>query len=110
MYSLFFLRLGVGIIFIYHSVPKLQNPSKMASGMGWTSMQVLALGMLEFISALAIIGGIGSRIASLILMAIMLGAMYHKMKKWNVPFMSLNSTGWEFDFILFMANLTIYLN
>ena len=81
----------------------------MAQGMGWTSTQVLGLGMLEFMGALGLIGGVGVRISSLALSAVMLGAIYHKMKKWNVPFMSSNSTGWEFDFLLLCANLTIYL-
>ena len=109
MSGLFFLRLGVGAIFIYHAVPKLKDPKMMAGAMGWTAGQVLGLGIIEFMSALAILGGVGTRFASLALMVIMLGAIYHKIKKWHVPFMAQNGTGWEFDFLLFLANLTIYL-
>jgi len=107
--GLFFLRLAVGAIFIYHSVPKLKDPKSMASGIGWTPTQVLGLGIVEFISALSILGGIAIKFSALILMIVMLGAIYHKIKKWHIPFMGTSSTGWEFDFLLFCASLTIYL-
>lgn len=103
------LRFGVAVIFIYHAVPKLKDPKAMAGGMGWGSQQVMGLGILEFMSALAILGGIGVKLGSLILMAVMAGAMFHKIKTWHIPFMAHDKTGWEFDFLLFLANLTIYL-
>lgn len=109
MSGLFFLRFGVAAVFIYHAVPKLQNPKPMASGTGWSVGQVVGLGLVEFISALAVLGGVGTKYGSLALMVVMAGAMYHKIGKWRVPFMSTNSTGWELDFLLFLANLTIYL-
>ena len=110
MYSgLFFLRLAVAVIFIYHAVPKLREPQKMASAMGWTVSQILGLGIIEFMSAVAVISGVATKLGAFALMVIMIGAMYHKIKKWNISFMAHNGTGWEFDFILFLANLTIYL-
>lgn len=109
MSTLFFLRFGVAAIFIYHAVPKLKDAKMMANAMGWSVGQVIGLGIIEFMSALAILGGIGTRFASLALMAVMVGAMYYKIKKWNIPFSANDKTGWEFDFILFLANLTIYL-
>jgi len=107
--GLFLLRLAVGSIFIYHSLPKLKEPKAMAGGIGWTSNQVFGLGIIEFICGLSIIGGIGVQLVSAVLAVIMLGAIYHKIKKWNVPFMSHSSTGWEFDMLLLAANLTLYL-
>lgn len=107
--GLFFLRFAVAVIFIYHSIPKLKDPKVMASGIGWTPTQVLGLGMAEFMSALGILGVIATKFSALVLMVVMLGAIYHKIRKWHIPFMGLNNTGWEFDFILFCANLTIYL-
>ena len=88
--SLFFLRLGVAVIFIVHSVPKLKDPKKMAGGMGWSSGQVLGLGIVEFVSALSILGGVGTRFATMALMVVMAGAMYHKISKWKVHFMAGN--------------------
>jgi len=107
--SLFFLRLAVGIIFMYHAAPKLQDPKKMAGQLGLLHGQVFALGLLEFLSAIALISGVAVKGAAFALILVMLGAIYHKIKKWNVPFMSANSTGWEFDFMLLAANITIYL-
>lgn len=107
---LFLLRLGVGAVFIYHAIPKLKEPKTMAAAMGWTAPQMLGLGTIEFMAGLGLIGGVAVNISSLALSAVMIGAIYHKIYKWHVPFMSLNSTGWELDFLLLCASLTIYLN
>jgi uncharacterized membrane protein YphA (DoxX/SURF4 family) len=110
MYSeLFLLRLAVGVIFIFHAVPKLRDSNKMAGAMGWMPGQILGLGLVEFISAIGLIGGLAVRFSALLLSAVMVGAIYHKMKKWHVPFMSPTTTGWEFDFMILAATLTIYL-
>ncbi len=109
MNTLFLLRVVVGIIFIFHAMPKLKDPGKMASGMGWMPGQVLGLGLIEFISSIGLIGGLAVRFSALLLSAVMIGSIYHKIKKWNVPFMAHDKTGWEFDFILLAANLTLYL-
>ena len=102
------LRLAVGSIFVCHSVPKLRDPQKMASGMGGSLNQVFGLGIIEFISGLTLIGGVGIKMASFALAVVMLGALYHKIKKWHVPFVSTNSTGWEFDMLLLAVTLTLY--
>lgn len=109
MGGLVFLRWAVAAIFIVHSVPKLKEPKGMASAMGWAPNQVLALGLVEFISALGIAGGIGVKLSAFLLMCVMCGAIYHKMYKWNVPFKSDKTTGWEFDLILLAANLTLFI-
>ena len=107
--GLFLLRLAVGVIFIYHSTPKLRDAKSMAPGFGWMPGQVLALGVVEFIGSIGLIGGLAVKFSAFLLSIIMLGAIYHKIKKWHVPFMSHNSTGWEFDFVILSALLTIYL-
>jgi uncharacterized membrane protein YphA (DoxX/SURF4 family) len=110
MYSgLFFLRLAVGLIFIYHAVPKLQDPKRMAGGLGWSQGQVFGLGIIEFMCSVAILAGVSAKVAAFVLMLVMVGAIYHKIKKWNIPFMAHDKTGWEFDFLLLAATLTIYL-
>lgn len=106
--GLFLLRLAVGVIFIYHAIPKLREPKSMASAIGWNFNQVLGLGIMEFIGGLSLIGGVGTQFSALVLAVIMTGAIYHKIKKWHVPFMAPNATGWEFDLVLLAANLTIF--
>jgi len=108
--GLFLLRFAVGAIFIYHAVPKLREPENMAKALGWASPQVVGLGIIEFMCALGLIGGLATHISSLVLAVVMAVAIYHKKSLWKVPFMSHNSTGWEFDFLLLFANITIYLN
>ncbi|OGN08134.1 MAG: hypothetical protein A3J46_06325 [Candidatus Yanofskybacteria bacterium RIFCSPHIGHO2_02_FULL_41_11] len=108
--DLFFLRLAIGGIFIYHALPKLTKPNIMASGMGWSNSRVFALGMVEFISSLGIIGGIAIKLSALLLSLVMIGAIYFKARKWKMPFMAQNATGWEFDLILLASSLTIYIN
>ena len=81
----------------------------MAHGLGWSMGQVVGLGILEFMSALSILGNVGARFGAAILMMVMVEAMYYKIVKWHVPFMAQSATGWEFDFLLFCASLTIYL-
>ena len=107
--SLFFLRFAVAVIFIYHAIPKLKDPKAMAMGMGWSRGQALGLGIVEFISALGILGGVGVRFSAFLLMTVMIGAMYHKMFKWHVPFMARDKTGWELDFLILLSLFTIYL-
>jgi uncharacterized membrane protein YphA (DoxX/SURF4 family) len=37
----------------------------------------------------------------------MLGALWHKMFKWKIPFLAADKTGWEFDFILLGAAIAL---
>ena len=107
-HELFLLRIVVAVIFLVHSIPKLRDPGSMASGIGWKPAQVIGLGLVEFVSALGLLGGIAIQLSSLLLMMVMAGAIYFKIKKWEVPFWAKNATGWEFDLLLLAANFTIF--
>lgn len=104
------LRVVLGIIFIQHAVPKLRDPKSLAASLGWHMNQVYALGIVEFIGALGLIGGVNVRLSALVLSIVMVGAIYHKIAKWKVPFSSTGGTGWEFDLMILAANMTLYLN
>ena len=106
----FILRLAIAIVFIYHALPKLKSPKGMAQGLGWQPAMVVALGLVEFLSSIALVIGIRIQLASLLLSIVMIGAIWHKIKKWHVPFYSKTAMGWEFDFILLAANIFILLN
>jgi uncharacterized membrane protein YphA (DoxX/SURF4 family) len=99
--GLFILRLAVAIVFAVHALPKLQN--KMGS-------TFLLLGVVEAISAIALILGWYTQIAALLLAIVMIGAIYMKKMKWGVPFAAMDKTGWEFDFTLLAANIAILLS
>ena len=106
-WGLFVLRVFLGLIFLYHSVPKLIASGKMAKGMGWSSSSVFLLGFIEFISSLALIFGFYAEIGALLVGLIMLGAIYYKGFKWKIPFSAMNKMGWEFDFILLGVAVSI---
>ena len=105
--GLFVLRLVVAIVFIYHGWPKIKGYKKMASGMGMPAAAVLILGLVETLSGLALLLGVYTQLAALLLIIIMLGAIKMKMFKWNIPFSGGNSTGWEYELILLAANAAI---
>lgn len=101
------LRLAVGIIFYKHSLPKLKNYKMMAQGMGMPAGFVLLLGLVEFLSSLGLALGVYPQAANVLLAVVMAGAMYFKIFKWKVPFMAMDKMGWEFDLVLFAANLAM---
>ena len=107
--GLFLLRGAVAIVFLVHGWPKISNPKMMASGIGVPSAVVLLLGVIEFISALGLMLGIYTQLAALLLALVMIGAIMMKYMKWGVPFNAMDKTGWEFDFILLFACVSILL-
>ena len=106
-WGLLVLRVFLGLIFLYHSVPKLIASGKMAKGMGWSSSSVFLLGFIEFISSLALIFGFYAEIGALLVGLVMLGAIYYKVFKWKVPFSAMDKMGWEFDLILLGAAVAV---
>lgn len=102
-WGMWFLQFAVGIIFIYHGWPKMKNFKKFF-GIGGTFH-----GLIEIVAAVALISGMYLREAGLALAVIMLGAIWFKKFKWNTPFSSMSTTGWEYDFVLLAANLYFLL-
>ena len=106
-WGLLVLRFFLGFIFFYHSIPKLIASDKMAKGMGWSSSSVFLLGFVELIAGLGLILGFYAEIGALLVGLIMLGAIYYKVFKWKISFFSADKCGWEFDFILLGAAISI---
>jgi len=104
------LRIAVAVIFLYHAWPKLKNPKGMAQAMGAPSMMPLVLGLVETLSALALITGLYLQLGALALAVVMIGAIFLKITKWHAAFSAMNATGWEFDLVLFAANLFLLTN
>lgn len=105
------LRLAVGFVFLYHGLKKqgmwkMQASPQMSAGM--INMMRL-LSVAEPLGGLAVIAGFLTPYAALGFIIIMLGAIYHKIKLWKIPFMAQNNTGWEFDFVLLVASLALIL-
>ena len=98
--GLLILRIVIGIIFIYHGLPKLLNSSKMSAGIGMSATFIFILGLVEILGGLGSIVGLYTQIAAIILSIVMLGAIYNKMFVWNVPFSKSGVIGWEFDLMI----------
>jgi len=107
--GLFILRLGLGIIFIYHAIPKVKNPKAMAQMMGGSAAMPLVLGLIELLSGIGIIVGFYTQLAALLLGIVMIGAIGMKTMKWNTPFAAMDKTGWEFDLILLAGSIAILM-
>lgn len=107
--GLFILRLAVAIIFIYHAWPKIKNAKNMAQMMGMPASAVLGLSLVEFFASIGLVAGFYTQLSALLLAIVMVGAIKMKKIKWRVPFAAMDKTGWEFDLILFAANIAILL-
>ena len=124
-WGMWFLQFAVGAIFIYHGWPKMKNvnphtqtsESKVLQSNRSLSVWVKNFfgiggglhGIAEVTAAAALILGVYIREAGLVLAIIMLGAIYMKKFKWNTPFSSTNTMGWEFDLVLLGAALYFLL-
>lgn len=107
--GLFVLRLAIGIIFIYHALPKLKGAKMMSQAMGMPAGMIFMLGAVELLSSVGLVLGIYMQLAALLLGIVMIGAIYFKMAKWHMPFAAMDKTGWEFDLILLAGNIAILL-
>ena len=107
--GLFILRLAIGVIFLYHSWPKLKNSKMMSQAMGMSSGRVLIIGAVELVCALGMILGVYTQLSALLLAVVMVGAIDYKITKWHFPFDAMDKIGWEFDLILLAANIAVLL-
>lgn len=104
---MFLLRVVVGVIFVWHAWPKMKMPEPMAQGIGWSKNTVRILGLVEFLAGLGVIFGVLMEWSALAMVAVMLGALYHKVFKWHIKFWARDNTGWEFDLLLLVCALLI---
>ena len=108
--GLLILRLGVGAVFLVHGRQKWamwkMQPSAQMSGRMLTLMKFLSLA--EPLGSLAVIIGLLTQFAAMGLSLVMLGAIYLKITAWQKKFSGDN--GWEFEFILLCAALSLILS
>ena len=99
-YGLLALRLAVAAVFFVHGTSKLKSWGKLPGFMRF-------IGTAETFGALSMLLGLWTQLSGLGLAIIMLGAIYSKKFKWNVPYNSDKTTGWEFDSVLLAAALAL---
>ena len=109
------LRLAIGIIFLYHGYHKLfvnlKKTVKFVSSVGFKPGKVWAivLGSTEYFGGIFLILGFLSKIATSLLMVVMLVALYFHIFKWRTSFSGTKQTGWEFDLILLAALIALFI-
>ena len=103
------LRLALAIVFLVHGVAKLFKAKMMGQSFPGGVSGVFVLGTVESLSALAIIFNYYLQLGALLLALVMLGAGYMKIVKWKVPFIAMDKTGWELDFVLFAISVAFLL-
>ena len=107
--GLLLLRIAIAIVFLYHGLPKLSKSKAMSQMMGMPAGMIFMFGIFEVLASLGIALGIYTQLSALVLAIVMVGAIGMKMMKWNVPFAAMDKTGWEFDFILLFASISVLL-
>ncbi|HEX9664433.1 MAG TPA: DoxX family protein [Patescibacteria group bacterium] len=110
-WGLLALRLAVGAIFLAHGLSKrkmwkMRPSEQMPAGM---LNQMKLLSIIEPLGGLAVLLGLFTQLGALALGIVMLGAIYMKKIKWQVPFTASDKMGWEFDLILLTACLLLLL-
>jgi putative oxidoreductase len=114
-WGLLALRVAVGVIFIVHGWPKVTGARGMAAALGGGQAKPAMVGMVtiqglvEAGGGALLILGVLTQLVVAAFMIIMVGAIALKTTRFNTGFMSQQTTGWEFDFVLLAANLLLFL-
>ena len=103
--AILILRVVLGVVMILHGVYKFRNNSlfdqKWQDDYGFPKGSVLLSGIVQVACGLAIIGGVFSRLAALILLLVMLVATYVSIAKHHEPFLSTpDGKGWDINLLL----------
>lgn len=103
-YSITLIRLALAIVFIAHGVQKFSNIDQTVNffaGLGMAPFMAYAIATAEVLGGLAMLVGVWTRKAGVVLALIMLGAI--SLVKGNLGFFG----GFELDLILLLAALAV---
>ncbi len=119
--GLLILRIGLGVVFIYHGYPKMPFPKSPMGGpkgfggflkqMGIPVPVLMAwvVALVEFVGGFLLIVGFATRLIALLLAINMVVAIWKaKIGTMKVGFSAQQATGWEFDFALLVAGLALF--
>ena len=106
-YSLVFLRLMVGLVFVDSGYDDLKDPDARAKSIGVPRNFGIFLGAAELLGGIAVIVGFLAQLASIGLILIMLGAIQKKIFVWKTGFWGKDGPGWNYELILISMLLVI---
>lgn len=110
--AILILRVVLGVVMTLHGVYKFQQKrlfdKKWLEDYGLPQGSVLLSGILQVAGGLALIGGVYSRLAALILFLVMMLATYISIGKHHEPFLSSpDGKGWDINFLLMGSLLAL---
>lgn len=107
--ALLVLRVALAAVFLFHGDQKLHywkihhNATLSA---GWLALW-RTLSVVEILSGVGILLGVFTKIATLLIMVVMLGALYYKIKVWKKGFGG--DGGWELDLVLLASAFFLFI-
>ena len=105
--ALLLVQLVVATIFLSSGWRHLTNLETRAKRIEMPTWATAAVGGVELIAAVALILGVYPKIAALLLVGVMAGALYKKIFAWKVDYFSENGIGWHYELLLLLASLLI---
>jgi len=111
-WSLFILRFALGLVFFYHGMPRLTNPSRVAyrSAIPKFKTVVLLFGIVEVFFGLALLFGVYEKLAALALFNIIIVSAFIRGFQVKPKFSVDGITTWEFEVVFAAAILVIFIN
>jgi putative oxidoreductase len=105
--ALLLLRLMIAALFGTSGWSHMTEPAKRAESIGMSPSFTLALGVVELMASVALVLGIFPRIAALLLIGVMLGAIQKKAFVWRTGFWGDEGQGWYYDLLYLVCSLVI---
>lgn len=107
-YGLLVLRVGVGLLFLYHGAPKLKNPKGTMqwlkeTGMSGAAVITVLVTLLEFFGGLALVLGFLTNIVAALFVVEMIGTTIFSKTKLGKQFM----LGYELDILYLIGALAL---
>jgi putative oxidoreductase len=106
-WSLLLLRLMVALVFGTSGFSHLKSPRQRAESLGMSVGFTVFLGAAEVAGALSLTFGVLTQWAAMGLIVIMFGAIYMKVVKWKTGFWGEKASGWHYELLVVVMNLTI---
>jgi putative oxidoreductase len=107
-FTLLFLRLMVGLVFITSGYKHLKDPEGRSKDIEMSKGFTVVLGAAELAGGLGVISGVFAQLAAIGLILVMLGAIQKKIFAWHTGFWGKSGTnGWSYDTMLVVMNLVI---
>ncbi len=119
-WGLLVLRIALGVVFIYHGYPKFFKVPPIGGAAGFAKFLGMmgipiplffawVVAVLEFWGGIALVLGLATRWLGLLFAIDMLVAIWKAKAGRGVRFMAMDTTGWEFDFVLLAGALALML-